>query len=53
MTFVPGIRLHAGPLKAKFGAEIPVTKNDDFRLSQNAPTADWRIIGGLSLQFSL
>lgn len=53
MTLVPGIRAHAGPVKAKLGVEIPITKSEAFRLSQNASTADWRVIGGLSLQFSL
>ena len=53
--FVPGIRLVAGPLKAKLGLEIPLeSKVDRDRLFLNsAPTSDWRIISGIGLQFSL
>lgn len=53
MTLVPGIRAHAGPFKAKVGVEIPVTKNEDFKLTQNSDQADLRVIAGASLQFSL
>lgn len=53
MTVVPGIRAHAGPLKAKVGVEIPVTKNEDLKLTPNGTQADWRVIAGASLQFSL
>ncbi len=51
MSVVPGIRLHAGPLKAKIAYSIPVEKKEDR--PSYAPTADWRILAGLSLQFSL
>jgi hypothetical protein len=51
MSLVPGIRLHAGPLKAKFAYSIPLEKKEDRPVY--APTADWRILAGLSLQFSL
>ncbi len=53
MTLVPGVRAKMGPVKAKLGVEIPVTRNEDFKLTQNAPQADWRVIAGASLQFSL
>ncbi|NTV52167.1 MAG: hypothetical protein HGA76_04025 [Candidatus Firestonebacteria bacterium] len=51
LKLVPGIRLHAGPFKAKIAYEIPLEKKDDR--PQYAPAADWRILAGVSLQFSL
>jgi hypothetical protein len=51
MSLVPGIRLHAGPFKAKIAYEIPLEKKEDRPIY--APTADWRILAGVSLQFSL
>jgi hypothetical protein len=51
LTLVPGIRLHAGPFKAKIAYEIPLEKKEDR--PEYAPAADWRILAGVSLQFSL
>lgn len=51
LSVVPGVRLHTGPLKVKLGAQIPL-ENKDKRPAY-APTSDWRVLGGLSLQFSL
>ncbi|MEW6517425.1 MAG: hypothetical protein AB1439_11040 [candidate division FCPU426 bacterium] len=51
LSVVPGVRMHAGPLKAKLGVEIPLSSKDDW--PAYAPVADWRVLGGLSLQFSL
>jgi hypothetical protein len=51
LSFVPGLRVHAGPFKAKLAYEIPLEKKDDR--PQYAPVADWRILAGVSLQFSL
>jgi len=51
LSFVPGLRLHAGPFKAKLAYEIPLEKKDDR--PAYAPVADWRILAGVSLQFSL
>ncbi len=51
LSVVPGVRLKAGPLKAKLGVQIPLEAKDSRPLF--APTADWRVLGGLSVQFSL
>lgn len=51
LSFVPGVRMHAGPLKVKVGYEIPLERKEDRPLA--APTADWRVLAGASLQFSL
>jgi hypothetical protein len=51
MALVPGVRLHAGPLKAKIAYSIPLEKKEDRPVF--APSADWRVLAGLSLQFSL
>ena len=51
LAFAPGLRLHAGPFKAKVAYEIPLEKKADR--PQYAPAADWRILAGVSLQFSL
>lgn len=53
-TFVPGIRMRTGPLKLKLGYEIPLEKKDTRdRIGNVAPTADWRVLAGASLQFSM
>jgi hypothetical protein len=51
MSIVPGARLYLGPFKAKLGVEIPLQAKD--ALPEFAPTADWRVLAGASLQFSL
>jgi hypothetical protein len=51
LSVVPGVRLKAGPLKAKLGVQIPIEAKDSR--PSYAPTADWRVLGGVSLQFSL
>lgn len=51
LTLVPGIRLHAGPLKVKVGYGIPMESKDNRPTL--APRSDWRIVAGAGLQFSL
>jgi len=51
MSLVPGARLNMGPFKAKLGVEIPLANKDNW--PQYAPTSDWRVLAGVSLQFSL
>ncbi len=51
LSVVPGVRLHTGPLKAKLGVQIPLESKADR--PSYAPTSDWRVLAGLSLQFSL
>ncbi len=53
LSVLPGVRAKAGPLKAKLGVEIPLTRQEDRPALGYAPRSDWRILGGVSLQFSL
>lgn len=51
ISFIPGLRLQALPFKAKLGLELPLERRSDRPVL--LPRADWRVIGGVSLQFSL
>lgn len=51
LSLVPGIRLKAGPLKAKLGFQIPLESKDDR--PAYAPIADWRVLAGLSFMLGI
>jgi hypothetical protein len=51
VSFIPGIRLMSLPFKAMLGLELPLERRSDRPVA--LPRGDWRLIGGVSLQFSL
>jgi hypothetical protein len=51
ISVVPGVRLHIGPFKAKFGIEVPLWDKANWPTSTQE--YDWRLLSGMSLQYSL
>jgi hypothetical protein len=51
VSFIPGIQLVVLPFKAHLGLELPMENRSDRPVV--LPRADWRILGGVSLQFSI
>ncbi|NTV52528.1 MAG: hypothetical protein HGA76_05900 [Candidatus Firestonebacteria bacterium] len=51
LSFVPGFQFLALPFKAKLGLELPLERRSDR--PEVLPRGDWRVLGGVSLQFSM
>jgi hypothetical protein len=51
LSFFPGIQFLALPFKAHLGLELPLERREDRPEFLSRP--DWRVLGGVSLQFSM
>jgi len=51
LSFIPGIQFLALPFKANLGLELPLERRSDRPEILSRP--DWRVLGGVSLQFSM